>query len=61
MTLFRNDATVTKDKFEAPVNYYSDIRRGLREKANHNKRESEIGFFLNNLLHSGSAPFCNDE
>jgi hypothetical protein len=46
MTLFRNDATVTKDKFEAPVDYHSDIRRGLREKANHNKRESEIGFFL---------------
>lgn len=45
MNLFRNDGTVAKDNFETPVDYYSDVRKGLREKANHNKRESQIGFF----------------
>jgi hypothetical protein len=45
MNVFRNDSTVAKDNFETAIDYYSDIRRGLREKANHNKRESQIGFF----------------
>jgi len=45
MNFFRNDSTVGKDHFETPVDYYSNIRKGLREKANHNKRESQIGFF----------------
>src|SRR5215813_13761702 len=45
MNIIRNDSTVTRDNFEHAIDYYSDIRKGLREKANHNKLESQIGFF----------------
>jgi hypothetical protein len=45
MNFFRNYSTVGKDKFETAVAYYSEVRKGLREKANHNKQESQIGFF----------------
>jgi hypothetical protein len=44
MNFFRNDSTVGKDNFGSAVDYYSNIRKGLREKTNHNKRESQIGF-----------------
>ena len=45
MNLFRNDNTVARDNFETAIDYYSNIRKGLREKANHNKGESQIGFY----------------
>jgi hypothetical protein len=45
MRFFRDDASVKRDSFETPVDYYSEVRRGLREKADHNKRESQVAFF----------------
>ncbi|SRR5258708_1961456 len=41
ITLLRKIHLITNN----PVDYYSDIRNGLREKADHNKRESQISFY----------------
>jgi conflict system pore-forming effector with SLATT domain len=45
MKLFRNDISVAGDSFETAAAYYSEIRKGFREKANHNKHESNFAFF----------------
>jgi SMODS and SLOG-associating 2TM effector domain 1 len=45
MKLFRNDVSVEGDSFETAAAYYSELRKGFREKANHNKHESNIVFF----------------
>ncbi|WP_375206832.1 DUF4231 domain-containing protein [Hyphococcus sp.] len=43
--LFRKDYSYKDDSFSSPVEYYSAVRRGLREKANHNKIESQASFY----------------
>jgi hypothetical protein len=45
MSFFRKDTSVDKDRYSTPEKFYSEIRSGLREKANHNKKESELAFF----------------
>jgi hypothetical protein len=44
MRIFRDDTSLRKDSFGTPVEYYLEIRRGFREKANHNKKESQFYF-----------------
>jgi hypothetical protein len=46
MRFFRNDKSVGKDTFEAATDYYADLRRGFREKADHNKCESQYLFYV---------------
>ena len=46
MALFRIDTSVPEDSFTTPVEYYSSVRRGLRQKANHNKVESQLAFAM---------------
>lgn len=41
---WRNDVTVPEDKFDSALDYYKSVRKGMREKANHNKMESQICF-----------------
>lgn len=43
---FRDDKSVSKDAFENASDYYSSVRQGIREKADHNKRESQAFFYL---------------
>lgn len=38
---WRKDATVPEDKFDSAEAYYSTVRAGLRDKANHNKLEAQ--------------------
>lgn len=45
MRLFRNDLSVNRDVYTTADSYYSEVRKGLREKANHNKHESNYMFF----------------
>lgn len=45
MAFFRRDRTLQSDAFVDAKSYYSELRKGLREKADHNKRESEFFFF----------------
>jgi hypothetical protein len=45
MQFFRNDRSVAKDSFTTAVEYYADVRKGMREKADHNKRESQFCFY----------------
>lgn len=42
----RNDKTVPEDGFSNVSDYYSTIRAGIREKANHNKWESQFCFYF---------------
>lgn len=46
----RNDKSVQYDTFTSAVDFYSGIRKGLREKSDHNKNESQLVFI--------SALFC---
>lgn len=41
---WRKDATVPEDSFSSAIDYYKSVRTGMREKANHNKNESQICF-----------------
>ena len=45
MSLFRKDRSVPDDSFDSVLDFYSAVRRGLREKADHNKLESQAAFF----------------
>jgi hypothetical protein len=45
MSFFRNDKSVPSDSYKSASDYCSAIRDGLREKADHNKHESQIAFF----------------
>jgi len=45
MCFWRTDKTVTTDTFSSATEYYSSIRQGLREKADHNKLESQAAFY----------------
>jgi hypothetical protein len=42
---FRDDKSVSKDVYKAATDYYADVRKGMREKADHNKRESQLLFY----------------
>ena len=41
---WRKDVTVPEDKFDSALEYYKSVRKGMREKANHNKMEAQICF-----------------
>lgn len=41
---WRKDVTVPEDKFDTALEYYRSIRKGMREKANHNKTEAQACF-----------------
>jgi hypothetical protein len=41
---WRKDVTVPEDKFDSALDYYKSVRKGMREKANHNKKEAQICF-----------------
>lgn len=43
---WRKDVTVPEDKFDSALDYYSSLRRGMREKANHNKMEAQVCFTI---------------
>ncbi|MGE0023506.1 MAG: DUF4231 domain-containing protein [Hyphomicrobium sp.] len=45
MCIWRTDKTVTPDTFSSATEYYSSVRQGLREKADHNKLESQAAFY----------------
>jgi hypothetical protein len=42
MVFFRRDLSVSKDAFGTATEYYSSIRSGFREQADHNKIESQV-------------------
>ncbi|MBW8298206.1 MAG: DUF4231 domain-containing protein [Hydrogenophaga sp.] len=44
MFWYRKDKTVSLDKYPTVEEFYSDVRRGFREKSNSNKLESQIAF-----------------
>jgi SMODS and SLOG-associating 2TM effector domain 1 len=46
MKLFRGDTSIGKDAFGSATEYYSEVRNGLREKADHNKHESQLSFYV---------------
>lgn len=49
----RGDTSVGRDKFNSAEDYYAEIRRGFREKADHNKNESQrtfVGIIVATLL-----------
>lgn len=41
---WRKDLTVPEDKFDSASGYYASLRKGMREKANHNKMEAQVCF-----------------
>lgn len=41
---WRKDVTVPEDKFDSALDYYKSVRKGMREKANHNKIEAQFCF-----------------
>lgn len=41
---WRHDVTVPEDKFDSALDYYKSERKGMREKANHNKLEAQACF-----------------
>lgn len=41
----RDDNSVNQDTYTSAINYYSEIRKGMREKANHNKCEAQYIFY----------------
>lgn len=41
---WRKDVTIPEDKFDSAIAYYASVRKGMREKANHNKNEAQICF-----------------
>jgi hypothetical protein len=42
--LWRNDNTIPENAFTDASVYYASMRKGMREKANHNKREAQACF-----------------
>lgn len=52
---WRKDRTVPEDSFGSAEEYYSSVRAGMREKANHNKFEAQ-GCFAAILICTLSAP-----
>lgn len=38
---WRKDITIPEDKFNDAQEYYASVRKGMRDKANHNKHESQ--------------------
>lgn len=51
----RHDKSLPNDDFSNPIKYWSATRKGLREKSNHNKLESQFCFF-SAIMFSISAP-----
>ena len=45
-TVTRKDSTLPDDKYLEPEEYYAVLRQGFREKANHNKIESQWCFTI---------------
>ncbi len=45
MGFWRRDQSVERDTYSSATEYYSSVRRGLREKADHNKFESQASFY----------------
>jgi hypothetical protein len=45
MSFFRNDKSIKTDAFASATDYYSSVHASLREKADHNKHESQITFY----------------
>lgn len=41
---WRKDGTVPEDEFKSAHDYYRSVRKGMREKANHNKIEAQACF-----------------
>ncbi|TXM66566.1 DUF4231 domain-containing protein [Methylobacterium sp. WL69] len=41
---WRKDVTIPEDKFDSVLDYYKSMRKGMREKANQNKLESQLSF-----------------
>ncbi len=52
---WRKDVTVPEDRFDSALDYYRSIRKGMREKANHNKMEAQ-GCFCTIILCTLLAP-----
>jgi len=52
---WRKDVTVPEDKFESALEYYKSVRKGMREKANHNKMEAQ-GCFATIIVCTLLAP-----
>lgn len=46
MSLFRNDRSIQTDTYAKASDYYSAVHAGMREKADHNKHESQISFYV---------------
>ncbi|NTD89553.1 DUF4231 domain-containing protein [Agrobacterium tumefaciens] len=44
LTMYRKDKTIQADVFTTASAYYSTVRQGYREKADHNKLESQLCF-----------------
>lgn len=42
----RKDVTVPEDTFDSAIDYYKSVRKGMREKANHNKTEAQNCFII---------------
>ncbi len=52
---WRKDVTVPEDRFESALEYYMSVRKGMREKANHNKMEAQ-GCFATIIVCTLLAP-----
>lgn len=52
---WRKDDTVPEDRFDSALDYYKSVRRGMREKANHNKMEAQ-GCFATIIVCTLLAP-----
>lgn len=46
MSLFRNDKLIQTDTYAKVTDYYAAVHAGMREKADHNKHESQISFYV---------------
>ncbi|KQQ56387.1 hypothetical protein ASF69_16595 [Rhizobium sp. Leaf311] len=44
--MFRKDRTLPEDTFASAVDYYSSVRKGFRNKADHNKIEAQLCFSI---------------
>ena len=45
MKFRRDDVSLNQDAFTSATEYYSEVRKGMREKANHNKFEAQYIFY----------------
>jgi hypothetical protein len=52
---WRKDVTVPEDRFDSALDYYKSVRKGMREKANHNKMEAQ-GCFATIIVCTLLAP-----